>query len=667
MNNAKRYKLDMTRRFSRIISLLFIAVSFSYCQGPNGRQIYGRANLIPNQNQQFNTAVQQQFPQQLLSSMFPQKAQPTTSTLSTVNYKTPNWIELCKDHGGVSQTCGDFDTDCDGLSNQCETYLHDTGNPDYSALDPYVPNLALIGGRYFDTSDRIFNTQQDPQNAGKGVGVLLPDSKKVYSVFINEKNQLANDLSAWKAMYYNYGIPIRVDERLASYNRIPSLFSKTPDDQYIALARGDNDEAFPYAPEKNGNAAYYLTGIGKDYDSSLSQSFMEATEFQFVFPQNVDNIDIAVGYLSTQSQSQIVGSTSGIYYVMNDGESIIFNNHDETTKSFGIAKKTPGCTTAQLTFVWLTNLGNNMKKNQLSAENFFYRTGPNDPWKNFTQGVISMQPRGGVECYMVYNNNDPKHDRMFFNVSNNITSRVTGIVDFNSSLGEPGKYDAQLVLDKSGKNITNILNQALKKIPSMDAAHLKEFEKAFNQIDRDKLSDPDKALYDQVLKALQARKDELSGNNKIAATVADPFQINFSKDGKITMSSDVMDCLKNLGFKFKDENGNDYTIVSGQSQKISQATLDAILKQVGDLLDQNKITADKAACLALWIQALQNDPNVNQDSLNAWLAAHGDQLRALYPAFSMQDLIKYLRGMNQKYKLGLDSQIDALANAKTAS
>lgn len=660
----------------KILAISTLSLALVNCQGANGRRIFGgQMTALPNQTRSNNTAIPQ-VPQQILSAMFPgenQKGLPEMESPKNFEYSVPNWSELCKDFTGS-------DTDRDGISDACETELLQKGALQYAALDPSVYNGLLIGGRYFNPNDlRIELTQKERQNWNaekylsnlKGFGSISQSGRKIVQKLTALKDTSEQDLGALKDLYKNYSSDVvRVDDRFASYNRSPELFKNIGEDKNIALAHGDNSETFPYSAENTNASAYYLTGLGKDSDSKNARSnFMEVMEFHTVFPKaekdNLPQMDITVGYLSDSEKNVILGSTAGVFYVLNDGESVLVSGSQKGTK-YATISPSPGCQTAHIVIVYLAEANKAFSRTPSFRENVFFRTNSNDTWKNFSQGMLSTQPMGGTSCNEKFNLHDPKHENMFFDVSNAITSRVPGIVDFNTSLGSIETPDGRLTVSndpndsgKYGYIFTTALANDAQKIKEMDTGRINEIEKSLSLVNVEKLQPEEKIQYDAILAAIAARKAELAAPAVKVQT--NPKIIQLSENGTITLDYDTMNCLAKLGFAFADEQGNVYVPKEGETKKITQAVLDQILEQIGKMLDEDKITPEQVDCLLTWLtsDAMKNNPSVIK-----FMADYGDKLNGLKPG---EEMIRYLRKLNKEQNLGVEKAIDEFAKNDPAT
>lgn len=667
----------------KILATSALVVALSHCQGASGKRVFGsQLTTLPNQTQGASTA-KPQLGQQLLSAMFPgQKTTKTSDTgfINIINTATPDWNKLCSDIESATPDTSNKDTDKDGLSDKCEETLYAKGDFEYSALDPFVYNGALVGGRYINASDyrldlsaqQNFNWKSnDAIYNSVGFGVTWNATKAIMKKVSAIADESGRAVFGFKDLYNNLSIDkAKIDSDFLSSTRSSELFKNDFsdfDDQNIGLVQGDGDEAIPYSPANTAKSSYNLTALTPKV---LKAVLFEPIETHIVLPPKIDQMDIAIGHLSA-SQNRIEGSDRNLYYILNNGDLSSADGADQTASNFATIRKSPGCETAYTVIAHFSDARDTFVRNPYLKDGIYYRVSAADTWKPLSQGMISMQPRGGVACNKTFNITDPQHKNMFFAVRSAITSRVQGLNDFNTGLNptDPLKdNDGRLAVsfDKNDTgNLLDILGATLGKgnlngkallVKDMDAPHIEQLEHALDVANARGLTPEEKSLYDEVRQAIADRKAALAA--PVAKVQTDPKIIQLSENGTITLDYATMTCLSKLGFAFADEQGNVYLPKEGETKKITQAVLDQILEQIGKMLDEDKITPEQVDCLMTWFAQLQKDPNVDQQKLKDFLDKYNDQLSGLTPTGQM---LAYLRALNKRLGLGIDKDIQDLA------
>lgn len=664
VTQSDTYQVAMTQRI-KLLVLIISTLCLTHCaDGPNGRHIVGLGMTGQPKYAQTGSAFTNgnngQYPVSgLLQAILDSRKQlsPEQPAIDQIDFSTEvNWNDACKD------SIGGTDTDKDGLPDDCEASLPKQNLAQYGALDPYTYNGWILGGRYFDGKDKKLDLTDDEskkwlkdknERGGIGFGNISTEAQRVIKKFSVIKETSMSDVYPWAEIFYNYSQePIRVGDNFHAYERSDLFQINQNDDQNLALATGDNDQSLPYHRNRPANSVAGLTAFGKDTDSYREHHKFKviAYETNVKIPAGIDGLQVTVGYLSGENPYLAMTPKSGAYYVINNGDTVLLqnqllNDHGQVFQgsNFGTIYRSTGCDTAHLIIIYVTSGSTDDTHAPILPEVVAFRTGEGQKWSTLGQGYFSVQPQGGIACQQTFNANDPSNTKTFFRTSLNVSKRVNGVADFNSSLGTPGTSNPFKMLDKKSTTL-DYIKSALgdKPISSMTAQELADFENALYQINASGLSADDQKWLTDLNKQIGDRKQQIKqedivngklkkleqllgdpdyaknaaaidalitelGGNKLLtadqqqklndltakntglktppAPKVDPKTIVVKDQGEVTLTVDDMMHLRLLGFKLVDENGNEYSPVAGQTKKISKEQLDSILKQLGEQLE----------------------------------------------------------------------------------
>lgn len=646
-------------------------------------------------------------------SMQPQEfVDPTEPAIETIDYsKSENSRAACLGNG-------DLDSDKDGLADDC-------------ALEhfPYTYNGWIVGGRYFDSKDpRLTLTEEEnaewkrdsAERGGIGFGNISGHAQKLVKKFSALKKLSDSDMGPLREIFYSYSQePIRISDSFRSYERSDAFQSSQYDDANLGLAAGDGEESIPYDHTKPATSVAGLTAFGKDTDSYREQGRFKMLVYDtnVVIPKNSNSLQVTIGHLS--NQNFVMPPKTGMYYVINNGDSILLQNEllndkgrDFQGSRFGTIYRNTGCTTAHLTIVYITDGSYDRRGQAILPEVVAFRASEKNPWTTLSQEYFSIQPQGGIDCQQGFGANDVRNEKTFFKTSTNISRRVPGVIDFNTSLGTPGIANPNKMLDRSSTSIELIQEEAKEKpVSKMTAAETYEYEKALLQLEKSALPTDDQKWLDDQFKAIEDRKktlkqDKVVGeqftqldqlNKKLATidatspeyaptvakideilkaltdptaapltdeqkkTLADQtaayntrktaiqtpavnpkaIKVSTDADATIPLSADDLSKLKELGYVFKDAQGNE--IPAGKGVNLTPEQLDVILAQSADELGKGTMDQNKAKALTALLDSLKKNKKVDAKKIDQFSSNYGKKLKkaTLPPAVLDPKTVQY--------------------------
>ncbi|MEZ4845438.1 MAG: hypothetical protein R2877_00225 [Bdellovibrionota bacterium] len=499
------------RLYCVVVSTLFLA----FCQdGPSVRSAR-KFNIVtpPTETSQtqpgnaFSTRFAPMIPLDFLQALSRSQPQESFVPLTEAPIETIDYSQTV-DASAACLGNGDVDSDNDGLTDACDLEHY-----------PLTYNGWMVSGRYFNGKDsRLTLTAEEnaewkkdsAERGGIGYGNISPHAQKLVKKFSALKKLSDSDVSPLKAIFYNYSEePIRISDNFKSYQRSRAFQAIHPEAAFLGLASGDGEESIPYSYKKPATNVAGLTAFGKDTDSYREQGRfkMLVYETNVVIPKSTESLQVTIGHLS--NEKFVMPPRTGMYYVINNGDSVLLQNEmlsdkgrDFAGSRFGTIYRDSGCSTAHLIVVYITDGSNDREGQPILPEAIAFRENEKSQWFVPSQEYYVTQPQGGIDCQQGFGSNDVRDEKTFLTTSTGIQRRVPGVVDFNTSLGTPGVSNPYRMLDSESESIELIKAAATEKpVDGMNAFQTYEYEKALVQLNEGALPPEDqKWLKDELAK-----------------------------------------------------------------------------------------------------------------------------------------------------------------------
>lgn len=172
-------------------------------------------------------------------------------------------------------------------------------------------------------------------------------------------------------------------------------------------------------------------------------------------------------------------------------------------------------------------------------------------------------------------------------------------------------------LDQLNKKLATIDQTSPEYAPTV--AKIDEIIKALGDPAASLTEDQKKALADQTA-AYNTRKTAI----QTPAVNPKAITVSTDKDATIPLSADDLSKLKELGYVFKDAQGNE--IPAGQAVKLTPAQLDSILAQSADELGKGKLDQPKAKALSGLLDSLKKNKKVDAKKIDQFKKDNGSQI-----------------------------------------
>lgn len=492
----------MTQRI-KLLSVIFIPLFLTNCQdGAGGKRIFGGSMVSQQQLSHSMTGdvfpppstTQQLTPEQMKELINIQKPVSvvetkveTSSPFQSIDFNSAtDWATLCQNYRGSN------DADGDDLPDGCELDLLKTGEARYAALEPNTPNGWLFSGVYMNKNDPRFELTPDEEaqwrediTARGGLGFInaSPDTYKFIRKFSAIKLLKDSDIPASVDMFYNKSKePIRIDFNFAAFERNKGFFiANHVDDSRLGFATGDGVESIPYHVDRPATSMAGMTGFGKDTDSYREHGAfkMVVYETNFRIPEKYTSYQMTIAKLSQTDPRVSYPPSSGMYYVMVNGESILLHNqllNDHGRKfdgsRFGIFKRTPGCDTARIVVMYVPNGKSDSPRTAMFPEIVAFRGDKNEPWSVAGQGQYSILPQGGAACQQSFGVNEAYAPKSFFRTSTDVTRRVNGVIDLNLGTGKTASSDPTRIINAQTAKMADV--QAIVNATSVSSLNINQ-------------------------------------------------------------------------------------------------------------------------------------------------------------------------------------------------